>query len=141
MMWSDRPVLPKQFTAQQRALVLQAADEIWELYREAGGTLTPDVVESDIGLMPVNASRWEYQSEEWAAAKAITAATAIPDPQKEVVPARRDELRLARAYHTVITWIDYVKGGLLDASAIYEDDEEEEGEGEGEDSAGAARHT
>lgn len=134
MMWSDRPVLAKQFTAEQRALVLQAADEIWALYLRAGGTLDPEVEESDIGLMPVNASRWEYQSEEWAAAKAISAGQAVPNPDSEVLASRREQLRLARAYHTVITWIDYVQGGLLDASAIY--DEEDDGNEEGAPDAG-----
>lgn len=129
MMWSDRPVLPKQFTAEQRSLVLQAAEEIWDLYLRAGGTLSPEVEPSDIGLMPVNAAQWEYQSEEWAAAKAISAGQAVPNPDDEVLPDRREQLRLARAYHTVITWIDYVKGGLLDASAVYE--EEENGDDEG----------
>lgn len=124
MMWSDRPVSSKQFTAEQRSLVLQAAQEIWDLYLDAGGTLSPQVQQSDIGLMPINASRWEYQSEEWAAAKAISAGQAVPDPEEEISPSRRERLRLARAYHTVITWIDYVKGGLLDASAVYDDEEE-----------------
>ncbi|MBW3590656.1 MAG: hypothetical protein KY393_02215 [Actinobacteria bacterium] len=124
MMWSDRPVSSKQFTAEQRSLVLQAAQEIWDLYLDAGGTLSPQVQQSDIGLMPMNASRWEDQREEWAAAKAISAGPAGRDPGGEMSPCRGERLRLARAYHTVITWIDYVKGGLLDASAVYDDEEE-----------------
>lgn len=129
MLWSERPVLPKQFTAEQRALLLEAAKEIWNLYSAAGGTLRPEMEESDIGLMPVNASQWEYQSEEWAAAKAVGAALAVPGPEAEMAPDRQEERRLAQAYHTVITWIDYVRGGLLDASAVYE--EEDEGEDAG----------
>lgn len=125
MMWSDRPVLPKQFTADQRRMVLDAAQEIWDLYLAAGGSVSPEVEPSDIGLMPVNASQWEYQSEEWAAAKAVNAGQAIPNPDDEIAPSRKEELRLARSYHMVITWIDYVKGGLLDASAVYDDEDEE----------------
>lgn len=124
MMWSDRPILPKQFTLEQRTLLLEAAREIEDLYLAAGGKPTLEVEESDIGLMPVDSSQWEFQSEEWAAAKAVNAARAIPSPGDEIIPSRKEELRLAQAYHTVITWIDYVKGGLLDASAIYDEEEE-----------------
>lgn len=126
MMWSERPIRETQFTPEQRDLMLRAADEIRALYRQAGGSMDPPMMQTDaLGLMPDNASPFPYQSEEWAAAKAINAGLAFPIPHQLQGP---DRLRaeLTQAYYIVITWIDYVKGGLLDASEIYEDDDEEE---------------
>jgi hypothetical protein len=75
-----------------------------------------------LGLMPDNASAFPYQSEEWAAAKAYNAG--MPFAFSEHLPeVEREQAELAQAYHMVITWIDYVKDGLLDASEIYEDEE------------------
>ena len=77
-----------------------------------------------LGLMPDNSSKFPYQSEEWAAAKAINAGLAFAYSEDLPEPNRR-QAELARAYYIVITWIDYVKGGLLDASEIYEEEDEE----------------
>jgi hypothetical protein len=126
MMWSERPIRETQFTPEQRDLMLRAADEIRELYREAGGSMDPPMSQTDaLGLMPDNAAPFPYQSEEWAAAKAINAGLAFPIPPHLPEP-EMTRAELTQAYYIVITWIDYVEGGLLDASEIYEDDEEEE---------------
>ncbi len=126
MMWSERPIRETQFTPEQQSLMLRAADEIRELYREAGGSMDPPMLQTDaLGLMPDNASPFPYQSEEWAAAKAINAGLAFPVSNHLPEP-ERTRAELTQAYYIVITWIDYVKGGLLDASEIYEDDDEEE---------------
>ncbi len=124
MMWSDKPIRLTQFTPEQQDLVLRAAKEIRELYEAAGG-VEPQLLHDDaLGLMPDNAAAFPYQSEEWAAAKAYNAGLAfvyrddLPEPE-------RQRAELTQAYHTVITWIDYVKGGLLDASEIYDEDDEE----------------
>lgn len=128
MMWSERPIRETQFLPEQRDLLLRAADEIRELYRAAGGVEDPPMQQTDaLGLMPDNASQFSYQSEEWAAAKAINAGMAfryrddLPEPE-------RTRAQLTQAYYIVITWIDYVKGGLLDASEIYENEEDIEPE-------------
>ena len=126
MMWSERPIRETQFSSEQRDLVLRAADEIRALYREAGGSMDPPMMQTEaLGLMPDNAEPFPYQSEEWAAAKAINAGLAFPIPHHLQEP-ERTRAELTQAYYIVITWIDYVKGGLLDASEIYEDDDEEE---------------
>lgn len=128
MMWSERPIRETQFLPEQRELLLRAADEIRELYRAAGGVTDPPMQQTDaLGLMPDNASQFPYQSEEWAAAKAINAGLAFP--YREGLPEpERTRAELTQAYYIVITWIDYVKGGLLDASEIYEDEEDIEPE-------------
>ncbi|HEX2052599.1 MAG TPA: hypothetical protein VHJ78_02590 [Actinomycetota bacterium] len=121
-MWSERPIRTTQFTPEQRELLLQAALEIRELYEAAGGAKPRMLHDEALGLMPDNAAAFPYQSEEWAAAKAYNAALPfafsphLPEPERE-------RAELAQAYHMVITWIDYVKGGLLDASEIYENDD------------------
>ncbi len=125
MMWSEKPVRANQFTAEQRDLVLRAAREIKELYLAAGGQMKPPMLHDDaLGLMPDNAGRFPYQSEEWAAAKAINAGLAFAYSDDLPEPARL-QAELAQAYYIVITWIDYVEGGLLDASEIYEEEDEE----------------
>lgn len=124
MLWSDRPVLPKQFTPEQRSLLMRAAGEIWDIYLAAGGKVQQEMEPSEIGLMPANISQWEYQSEQWAAAKAVSAGLAVFRGDEE--PDRRRELELAQAYFMVITFIDFVKGGLLDASAIYDDEDDDD---------------
>lgn len=123
-MWSEKPIRVTQFTPEQRSLVLMAASEIRELYESAGGG-QPEMLHDDaLGLMPDNAAAFPYQSEEWAAAKAYNAGLPfayspnLPEPE-------RQQAELAQAYHMVITWIDYVKGGLLDASEVYEGDDDE----------------
>lgn len=126
MMWSDKPVRETQFTAEQRDLVVRAAQEIEELYLAAGGRMEPRMLRDDaLGLMPDNSAPFPYQSEEWAAAKAINAGRAVEVDPRQPEPTRR-QAELARAYYIVITWIDYVKDGLLDASEIYEDEEDGE---------------
>jgi hypothetical protein len=45
-------------------------------------------------------------------------------PLRGLHPSQRLNAELTDAYFVVTTWIDYVKGGLLDASAIYEDEED-----------------
>ena len=125
MMWSDKPVRETQFTADQRELVIRAAREITDLYRSAGGQMEPQMLHDDaLGLMPDNSTPFPYQSEEWAAAKAINAGRAFAYNPDLSEPARR-QAELAQAYYIVITWIDYVEGGLLDASEIYEEEDEE----------------
>ena len=126
MMWSERPIRETQFTPEQQDLLLRAADEIRTLYLEAGGSMDPPMLETDaLGLMPDNASQYPYQSEEWAAAKAINAGLAFPI-RKDLPEPERTRAALTQAYYIVITWIDYVKGGLLDASEIYEQDEDDD---------------
>ncbi|CAN5820937.1 hypothetical protein BH23ACT12_BH23ACT12_02210 [soil metagenome] len=126
MMWSDGPIRETQFTPEQRELLLRAADEIRELYREAGGSMDPGMMQTDaLGLMPDNAAAFPYQSEEWAAAKAINAGSAFPVALNLREP-ERTRAELTQAYYIVITWIDYVRGGLLDASEIYEMDDEDD---------------
>lgn len=122
MMWSDKPVLRNQFTEEQAELVLRAYGEIKQIYEAAGGRMRPAMRLSEgMGLMPANSGKWPYQSEEWAAAKAMNVSMAhrfprsLPQPERELA-------ELTQAYYAVITWIDYVKGGLLDACAIYEDE-------------------
>jgi hypothetical protein len=128
MMWSERPIRETQFLPEQRELLLRAADEIRELYRAAGGVTDPPMQQTDaLGLMPDNASQFPYQSEEWAAAKAINAGMAFPFRDNLPEP-ERTRAELTQAYYIVITWIDYVKGGLLDASEIYDDEEDIEPE-------------
>lgn len=125
MMWSEKPVRETQFTPEQRDLVLRAAEEIRALYRAAGGEMQPRMLYDDaLGLMPDNSSPFRYQSEEWAAAKAINAGLAFSYSDDLPEPSRR-QAELTQAYYIVITWIDYVEGGLLDASEIYEEEDEE----------------
>ena len=123
-MWSEKPIRLKQFTPEQREMVLRAAREIREIY-DAGGGGKPQMLHDDaFGLMPDNASAFPYQSEEWAAAKAYNAS--LPFAYRDDLPEPdREEAELTQAYHMVITWIDYVKGGLLDASEIYEREEDD----------------
>ncbi|HYN99286.1 MAG TPA: hypothetical protein VEU28_06390 [Actinomycetota bacterium] len=126
MMWSERPIRETQFTPEQQDLLLRAADEIRTLYLRAGGSMDPPMLETDaLGLMPDNASRYPYQSEEWAAAKAINAGLAFPY-REDLPEPERTRAALTQAYYIVITWIDYVKGGLLDASEIYENDDDDD---------------
>lgn len=126
MMWSERPIRETQFTPQQRDLLLRAAGEIRALYLQAGGSMDPAMMQTDaLGLMPDNAAAFPYQSEEWAAAKAINAGSAFPVARNLLEP-ERTRAELTQAYYIVITWIDYVKGGLLDASEIYEMDDDED---------------
>lgn len=88
--------------------------------------MDPPMLETDaLGLMPDNASRYPYQSEEWAAAKAINAGLAFPF-REDLPEPERTRAALTQAYYIVITWIDYVKGGLLDASEIYENDDDDD---------------
>lgn len=125
-MWSEKPVRASQFTPEQRALVMKASQEIRELYQSAGGSMDPQILNDEVlGLIPDNTRMFEYQSEEWAAARAINAGLAVEIPRN----ASADDLsrlELARAYYEVITWIDYVHGGLLDASEIYDHEEDPE---------------
>ncbi|MEX0790634.1 MAG: hypothetical protein WD178_07665 [Actinomycetota bacterium] len=126
MMWSERPIRETQFTPEQRDLLLRAADEIRNLYREAGGSMDPAMLQTDaLGLMPDNAAAFPYQSEEWAAAKAINAGSAFPIPRNLQEPDLT-RAELTQAYYIVITWIDYVRGGLLDASEIYDEDDDDD---------------
>ncbi len=128
MMWSERPIRETQFTPEQQDLLLRAAGEIRELYLQAGGSMDPEMMQTDaLGLMPDNASAFPYQSEEWAAAKAINAGSAFPVARHLVEP-ERTRAELTQAYYIVITWIDYVQGGLLDASEIYDMDDDEDDE-------------
>lgn len=131
VMWSEQPVRENQFSPEQKSLVLEAAREIRKLYLDAGGRIPPSMSHDDaLGLMPDNTFSFAYQSEEWAAARAVNAG--MPFSGRDDLPAW-EQLRqeLAEAYYTVITWIDYVKGGLLDASAVYEAESDQEGlEGE-----------
>ncbi len=128
MMWSDKPIRETQFTPEQRDLLLRAADEIRSLYRAAGGRLDAPMLQTDaLGLMPDNASQFDYQSEEWAAAKAINAGMQFPC-REDLLEPERSRAALTQAYYIVITWIDYVRDGLLDASEIYDDEEDEDPE-------------
>lgn len=128
MMWSDKPIRETQFTPEQRDLLLRAADEIRSLYRAAGGRLDAPMTQTDaLGLMPDNASQFVYQSEEWAAAKAINAGMQFPC-REDLPEPERSRAALTQAYYIVITWIDYVRDGLLDASEIYDDEEDEDPE-------------
>jgi hypothetical protein len=125
-MWSDEPLTSSQFTPEQKDLVIRAFHEIKDLYQAAGGRMQQvmTLVEG-IGLMPAAGTPWPYQSEQWAAARAMYVgysyryAPNLPE-------AEREQAELTQAYHVVITWIDYVEGGLLDASAIYDDEDDEE---------------
>ena len=125
-MWSEDPVLPSQFTDDQKDLLLRAYEEIKQIYQAAGGRMQQvmSLVEG-IGLMPAPGKQYPYQSERWAAARAMSVGHSyryspnLPEPERE-------EAQLTLAYYVVITWIDYVEGGLLDASAVYELDEDEE---------------
>jgi hypothetical protein len=125
-MWSDEPVTASQFTSEQRNLLLRAFAEIRSIYQAAGGRIqhVPRLVEG-IGLMPAGAIQLPYQSEKWAAARAMYVADSYrysPDlPEDELLDAR-----LTQAYFVVINWLDWIKGGLLDASAIYEEEGEED---------------
>lgn len=121
-MWSERPIRLTQFTPDQRRLLLRAAREIRAIYEAAGGGKPKLLHDDALGLMPDNASPFPYQSEEWAAAKAFNAGLPFAFPD-DLPPLEREQAELAQAYHMVITWIDYVKDGLLDASEVYEDEE------------------
>lgn len=123
-MWSERPIRMTQFTPEQRKLLLQAAQEIRQIYEAAGGGKPSMLHDDALGLMPDNAGSFPYQSEEWAAAKAYNAGQPFAYPDSLPEP-ERERAELAQAYHMVITWIDYVKDGLLDASAIYEGEDPE----------------
>jgi hypothetical protein len=123
-MWSDEPVKASQFTAEQRDLLLRAYREIQDLHAAAGGKMERTVTLRDgLGLMPESSADWPYQSEEWAAERALNNRVGTP-PLRGLHPSQRLNAELTDAYFVVTTWIDYVKGGLLDASAIYEDEED-----------------
>jgi hypothetical protein len=123
-MWSDEPVKASQFTAEQRDLLLRAYREIKDLHAAAGGKMERTVTLRDgLGLMPESSADWPYQSEEWAAERALNNRVGTP-PLRGLHPSQRLNAELTDAYFVVTTWIDYVKGGLLDASAIYEDEED-----------------
>jgi hypothetical protein len=125
-MWSDEPVTASQFSEEQKELLLKAFSEIRSIYQAAGGRIqhVPQLVEG-VGLMPAGATQLPYQSEKWAAARAMYVADSYrysPDlPEDEL-----EDARLTQAYFVVINWIDLIKGGLLDASAIYEDETDDE---------------
>ena len=122
-MWSDEPLTVVQFTPEQKDLVIRAFHEIKELYQAAGGRMQQvmQLVEG-IGLMPAGGAAWPYQSEQWAAARAMYVGHSYRYGHN-LSEADREQAELTQAYYVVITWIDYVHGGLLDASAIYEDDD------------------
>ncbi|MGQ0680587.1 MAG: hypothetical protein ACT4OM_13210 [Actinomycetota bacterium] len=126
VMWSDDPVCTAQFTPEQRALILQAYEEIQGVYQKAGGRIQQVMTLVDgIGLMPQGTQKWAYQSEQWAALRAIGAGYAfryahnLPEPE-------RAEAELTQAYYVVLSWIDFVSGGLNDAAGIYEGDADDE---------------
>lgn len=125
-MWSEDAVREAQFTPEQRALVVGAFREIKAIYQAAGGRMQQvmTLVEG-IGLMPVSSVKWPYQSEEWTAARAMSAGFSYRYPA-HLPEKEKLEAELTQAYYVVLCWIDLVRGGLLDASAIYEDDEEDE---------------
>ena len=121
-MWSDEPVKASQFTAEQRDLLLRAYREIKDLHVAAGGKMERTVtLREGLGLMPERSADWPYQSEEWAAERALNNRVGTP-PLRELHPSQRLNAELTDAYFVVTTWIDYVRGGLLDASAIYDDE-------------------
>jgi hypothetical protein len=123
-MWSDEPVKASQFTSEQRDLLLRAYREIRDLHTAAGGRMERKVtLREGLGLMPETSSDWPYQSEEWAAERALNNRVAT-SPMAGLHSSSRLNAELTDAYFVVTTWIDYVKGGLLDASAIYEDEED-----------------
>lgn len=125
-MWSDEPITASQFTAEQNDLLIRAFHEINDLYRAAGGRMQQvmTLVEG-IGLMPASGTPWPYQSEQWAAARAMYVGHSYRYAPN-LRGAEREQAELTQAYYVVITWIDYVEGGLLDASAIYDDEDDEE---------------
>lgn len=126
VMWSDEAVTVSQFTPEQRELVLRAFAEIKTIYQAAGGRMQQVMTLIDgIGLMPAGAMKWPYQSEEWAAARAMSAGYSYRFPPN-LPEEERVQAALTQAYYVVLSWIDYVKGGVLDASAIYENDEEDD---------------
>ncbi|MDQ4149936.1 MAG: hypothetical protein M3164_08130 [Actinomycetota bacterium] len=126
MMWSDEPVRASQFTDEQKDLLLRACREIKELHAAAGGKRQKRVrYEEGLGLMPERSSDWPYQSEEWAAERALNTG-----PPSEPIPpglthSQRLDAELSEAYYVVTTWMDYVRGGLTDASAVYEHEDDE----------------
>lgn len=125
-MWSEEPLTLTQFTPEQRDLVLRAFREIKHLYQAGGGRMQQvmQLVEG-IGLMPSGGEVWPYQSEQWAAARAMYVGQSYRY-SPHLPEAEREEAELTQAYYVVITWIDYVQGGLLDASAVYDDEDDEE---------------
>lgn len=126
LMWSDDAVSSAQFTPEQIDLVLRAFQEIKTIYQKGGGRMQQVMTLIDgIGLMPAGASKWPYQSEEWTAARAMGAGYAFRYPAN-LPESERVEAELTQAYYVVLSWIDYVRGGLLDASEIYEEDEDDE---------------
>lgn len=126
VMWSEEAVSVSQFTQEQMDLLLRAFDEIKAIYQAAGGRMQQvmTLIEG-IGLMPVGAAKWPYQSEEWAAARAMSAGYGYRFPPN-LPESERVEAALTQAYYVVLSWIDYVEGGVLDASAIYENDEDDQ---------------
>jgi hypothetical protein len=126
MMWTDQPVKASQFTLEQRDLLLRAYREIKDLHAAAGGEGQAKVsFREGLGLMPVNSSNWPYQSEEWAAERALHNRITSRSVSAGLKHSERLDAELSDAYFVVTTWIDYVKDGLLDASAIYEDEEDD----------------
>jgi hypothetical protein len=125
-MWSDEPVKASQFSVEQKELLLKAFSEIKSIYQAAGGRIqhVARLVEG-VGLMPAGATELPYQSERWAAARAMYVADSYRY-SPELPVDERDDAELTRAYYVVINWIDWVKGGLLDASAIYEDEKDDD---------------
>lgn len=125
-MWSEDAVEASQFTAEQRELLLKAFEEIKAIYQAAGGRIQQvmQLVEG-VGLMPASVTQWPYQSERWAAARAMYVggsykfSPTLPEPE-------RTDAELTQAYYVVINFIDWVKGGLLDASAVYEEEDNDE---------------
>ena len=125
MMWSDVRVTASQFTDEQRDLLFSAYAEIKELHAAAGGKREKKVrFQEGFGLMLEESCEWPYQSEEWAAEKALNTGPVNRPIPSDLPPHRRLDAELSEAYYVVTTWMDYVKGGLLDASAIYENEDD-----------------
>lgn len=126
MMWSEHPVRANQFSPEQKDLLFRAYREIKQLHAAAGGERQRRVrYQEGLGLMPESSSKWPYQSEEWAAERALNTGPAGRSIPVGLSPAQRLDAEVSEAYYVVTTWMDYVKGGLLDASAIYEYEDDE----------------
>jgi hypothetical protein len=126
MMWSDRAITARQFSMQQRELLLRAYEEIKDLHAAAGGGPRGNVrFLEGTGYMPADSSKWPYQSEEWAAECALNTGHRMRRPSDKMSPEDRLDAELGQAFYAVTTWIDHVRDGLLDASAVYDDEEED----------------
>jgi hypothetical protein len=81
MMWSERPIRETQFTPEQRDLMLRAADEIRDLYRKAGGSMDPPMMQTDaLGLMPENAEPFPSKARSGRRPRPSTQAWRFPSP-------------------------------------------------------------